>query len=314
MPIMKDWKLYLLFFISLSTVKGQASLFDTLSFENSLHQSRISFDSTQSSGIWQIGAPQKVLFDSAHSEGFAMITDTTLLYSAGTSDTFSLAFDIYGAITTIEFKHRYNLDSLHAYGNIEISADSGNSWHLLHDTIDSFGFLYQITNFHGPYGTVLSNFYTQHKPNSGYNGFTGHSKGWETSIIEFPCFAIKRPWEVYLRFNFFADSAALPGEGWMIDDIIISSFGGCSSLKEKHKFPIIDIFPNPNYEQNIMLSKPWDKSINFDLYNINGQLHSIGIIAAFGKTIPLLNIKSGLYSLHFYDDQTPIGFAKFQKK
>jgi hypothetical protein len=163
-----------------------------------------------------------VIFDSAYSGKFALITDTILNYSANSSDTFSLGFEIYGAITTIEFKHRDDLDSLHACGNIEISADSGISWPLLNDTIDSFGFLYQITNFHGPYGTVLSNFYTQHKPNSGYNGFTGHSKGWETSIIEFPCFAIKRPWEVYLRFNFFADSVALPGEGWMIDDIIIN--------------------------------------------------------------------------------------------
>ena len=87
-----------------------------------------------------------MIFYSAYSGKFALNTDTILNYSANSSDTFSLGFEIYGAFTTIEFKHRYDLDSLHAYGNIEISADSGISWHLLHDTIVAINLLHQISN------------------------------------------------------------------------------------------------------------------------------------------------------------------------
>ena len=294
-------------------VKAQSPLFDTLSFESTLHQNRIYFDSTQSSRIWQIGNPQKVIFDSAYSGNFALITDTFFNYSANSSDTLSLGFEIYGAITTIEFKHRYDLDSLHAYGNIEISADSGISWHLLHDTIDVNNILPQISNNLGPYGIILTNFYIKHNPTNDRNGFTGQSKNWETSIIEFPCFAIKRPWEVYLRFNFFADSLAMPGEGWMIDDIIISSFGGCSRLNENDEVPTIDIYPNPNYGQNIRLSTAWDMHVSYKLYDLNGQLIKLGTLAAFEKSIFLKNIKSGFYSLHFYDNQNPLGTAKFRQ-
>jgi hypothetical protein len=190
---MKDWKLCLLFFIYVNEEKAQSPQFDTLWFESTPRQKRIYFDSTQRSEIWQIGEAQKLIFDSAYSRKFALITDTILNYSANSCDTFSLGFEKYGAITTIEFKHRYDLDSLHVCGNIDISADSGISWHLLHDTINAINLLHQISNSFVPDATNLTNFYIKHNPTHDRNGFTGQSKNWETSSIEFPCLAIKRP-------------------------------------------------------------------------------------------------------------------------
>jgi hypothetical protein len=127
-----------------------------------------------------------VIFDSAYSGKFALITDTIFNYSANSSDTFSLGFEIYGAITTIEFKHRYDLDSLHACGNIEISADSGISWPLLNDTINAINLLHQISSNFVSYGTNLTNFYIKHNPINDRNGFTGQSKTGKQVVLNFP--------------------------------------------------------------------------------------------------------------------------------
>ena len=312
---MKVWNFCLLFLLSQSVVIGQAAIWDTLNFENNLHSSRLYFDSTQSSGIWQIGKPQKTLFNSAYSGDFALITDTLLNYSASSSDTFYLGFSIYGNGTSLEFKHRYDLDSLHAFGNIELSIDSGQTWKLLHDSINPF-YLWSQQNYNiGSYGTEVYNLYTKHDLIGNNNGFTGKSAGWINTMIMFPCYAIKRPWEVYLRFNFSADSVALAREGWMIDDIIINSFGGeCSDLRENAIVPIIDIYPNPSQNEIVQLSKAWDQKVKFNIYNLTGQLAQDGIIEAHQYSIPLKKLQSGFYNLHFYDGEQLLGVAKFQKQ
>ena len=312
---MKILNLCLLFFLSTNLLKAQPALWDTLNFENTLHSSRLYLDSTQSSGIWQIGKPQKTLFDSAYSGDFALLTDTFLNYSSSSSDTFYLGFSIYGNGTSIEFKHRYDLDSLHAFGNIELSADSGQTWQLLHDSINRFYLWSQQNNNIGSYGTEVYNLYTKHDLTGSKNGFTGNSAGWITSYINFPCYAIKRPWEVYLRFNFSADSMALAGEGWMIDDIIINSFGGeCSGLSENASVPVIELYPNPNRGEELRLSKAWGQNVKFKVYSLTGQLAQEGGIEAFQHSIPLKELQSGFYSLHFYEGEQLLAVAKFQKQ
>lgn len=312
---MKISNLILLFFFTANCIKAQTAVWDTLSFENNLHLSRLYFDSTQSSGIWQIGKPQKTLFNSAYNSDFALLTDTLLNYIPSSSDTFYLGFSIYGNGTSIEFKHRYDLDSLHAFGNIELSADSGQTWRLLHDSINPFYLWSQQNNNIGSYGTEVNNLYTKHDLLGNKNGFTGKSAGWINTMIMFPCYAIKKPWELYLRFNFSADSLALAGEGWMIDDIIINSFGGeCSDLKENATIPIINVYPNPNRGEELRLSKAWEENVKFKLYNLRGQLAQEGSIAAFQHSIPLKKMQSGFYSLQFFKEEQLIGITKFKKQ
>ncbi len=308
---MKSYLLCLVLASFSQILLAQRSVFDTLSFENTSHQNRLYFDSTQSNRIWQIGNPKKVLFNSASSGDFAIITDTTLNYSPNTNDLFGFGFEIFGSITTIEFKHRYDLDSLHAFGNIEISVDSGNTWHLLHDTINSFYFLNQVSNNLGSYGTDLFNFYARRDTSTlSNNGFTGTSNGWVTSQIQFPCYAIKRPWEIYLRFNFIADSMAVPAEGWMIDDIIISSFGECSSLINDPLKKKIEVFPNPSFAEELRISEAWDQMVNYRIYSATGQLVQTGQLSAFEQKIALKFSEAGLYRIFFNVDEQLMGSAQ----
>jgi hypothetical protein len=102
----------------------------------------------------------------------------------------------------------------------------------------------------------------------------------------------------------------MPGEGWVIDDINISGYG---ELNENDETPTIDIYTNPNYGENVRLGTAWDMDVSDKLYGVNGQLSKLGTLAAFEKTIFLQNIQSGFYSLHFYDNQNPLGTAKFRQ-
>ena len=311
---MKAWKICVLLFYSSQAIWAQRSTFDTINFENTVHLNRLYFDSTQSSGIWQIGRPQKPLFDSAYSGDFAIITDTTLNYIGGSADTFGFGFEIFGVETSIEFKHRFDLDSLKAFGNLEISVDSGNTWHLLHDTIDSFNFMSQIGNNLGVYGTSVYNFYPKLDTSlQARNGFTGNSNGWISSLIQFPCYAIKKPWEIYLRFNFSADSSAIAGEGWMIDDIMISSYGDCSGFEENALVNKVEIFPNPSFGDEIKISIPWEETIDYRIYSSTGQLVQRGNLPPFEQSIPLKFSRTGLYSLFFSSQQQVVGSALLLK-
>jgi hypothetical protein len=102
----------------------------------------------------------------------------------------------------------------------------------------------------------------------------------------------------------------MPGEGWVIDDINISGYG---ELNKNDKIPTIDISPNPNYGENVRLGTAWDMDVSDKLYGMNGQLIKLRTLAAFMKTIFLKHIQSRFYSLHFYDNQNPLGTAQFRQ-
>jgi hypothetical protein len=84
-------------------------------------------------------------------------------------------------------------------------------------------------------------------------------------------------------------------------------------LNKNDKILTIDIYPNPNYVENVRLGTAWDMDVSCKLCGMNGQLIKLGTLAAFEKTIFLKNIQSGFYSLHFYDNQNPLGTAKFRQ-
>ncbi len=92
--------------------------------------------------------------------------------------------------------------------------------------------------------------------------------------------------------------------------LLLAPLVAVGGLNENDETPTIDIYPNPNYGQKFRLSNAWDMDVSYKLYGMNGQLIKRGTLAAFEKTIFLQNVKSRLYSLHFYDNQNPLGTAK----
>ena len=211
---------------------------DTVNFE--IPPAHVHIDSA-GNNIWQIGKPGKNVFDSAYSAPRAIVTDTLLSYPINNTSSFTLDFELYGGQPFIEFKHRFDSDTLSDGGFIEISSDSGQTWLLLTDTTS----LDHSNGAFLPYGLETFGFYgVQDSIANGRIGFSGSSSDWVTSTILFPCYAIKKPFELMLRFTFISDSVSNPNDGWMIDNIVIQNQGGCSSIDE-NQLSQIEVYPNP---------------------------------------------------------------------
>jgi len=91
--------------------------------------------------IWQIGRPQKTVFNEAQSLPNVMITDTLNSYPVNNSSIFIIKDIVsYGMMEGIENLTGYfnvQSDSLNDYGKIEFSPDKGITWYdLIADTVN----------------------------------------------------------------------------------------------------------------------------------------------------------------------------------
>jgi hypothetical protein len=90
--------------------------------------------------VWQIGRPQKPVFDSAWSYPNAIVTDTAHAYPTNDTSSFiigqsTLAGWLSNGTAKLFGWYKVNSDSLTDYGTIELSVDSGTTWiNILTDT------------------------------------------------------------------------------------------------------------------------------------------------------------------------------------
>lgn len=274
---------------------------DTVNFE--IPSVKIDIDSSNVNNIWQIGKPSKTVFDSAFSIPKAIVTDTANPYPVNNISRFTYGFEIAGLGPNIEFKHRYNTDSLHDGGFIEISKDSGSTWKLLNDTTDLF-------SYYGAYGITTSGLYSSTDSLSGgHIGFSGNSGGWITSRIIFPCYALKNPFMFMLRFTFISDSIDNSKDGWMIDNIAIyNNSDDCSGLNENilSKFKC---YPNPFSSKVHIELRPGIslKKGSFKIYDIQGrQVKEVKNIRGNNFEISRGRLLPGPYILMILEDGVPV--------
>lgn len=281
---------------------------DTVNFET---QSPWVQTDTTTGNIWQVGKPNKLIFDSAYSAPNAIVTDTLLSYPVNNTSRFTLGFQLYGGQPYIEFKHRFDTDSLKDGGFVEISNDSGNTWTLLSDTTFLGGTSPYF--FHWTYGLETYNFYgVDDSLKNAAMGFSGKSNQWITSTIRFPCYAIKKPYELMLRFTFVSDSVNNPRDGWIIDDIFIYNQGVCSDLAE-NQLKIIDAYPNPfSHKTRIDLGpENYLHNGSYSLYDVGGnEILSKSSLVGHSFDIEKGNLPKGIYSLLVLENGAPISITR----
>ena len=100
----------------------------------------------------------------------------------------------------LSFSHRFNTEAFWDGGKVFISSDDGESW------VDA-----------GPY--FKTNGYNAYIDNTSASpAFSGNSQGYQKSIIDLSSFSGSN---IKVRFQMYCD-AFVGGEGWYIDDIIIT--------------------------------------------------------------------------------------------
>lgn len=165
---------------------------------------------TTGGNVWQVGPPQKTIFDSAASVPNVLVTDTINSYPANDTSSFVFEFLPWSnfGIFALQWKQKIDLDSAGDAGAIEYSFDDGLTW----TSVFNNPFVYNFYGFvPGDTGTTAG----------GVQGFTGTDSTWRDIWL---CFQMS--WlqqanfdTVMFRYTIYSDSLDNQREGWMIDNM-----------------------------------------------------------------------------------------------
>lgn len=199
---------------------------DTLYYESII----IEIDSNSN---WQIGPPQKDLFQQAFSPNNVIVTDTIDPYINNDSSSFTATIlNLWGSsgILALQWVQMLDLEQSNDWGFVEFSIDNGNTWE------NSFDNPY-VYNY---YGFDTSNVETH--PIYG-KGFTGRDTTWKNVWL---CYDLSwLPNDIMLKFTMISDSSnSHDYDGWMIDNML-GNFTWVHTVKELSPNEYMRISPNP---------------------------------------------------------------------
>jgi hypothetical protein len=268
------------------------------------------------SNIWQIGHPQKVYFNSAYEGNKAIVTDTLNPYPLSNYSYFDLVIGNfnynaywfpYSAL--IDFRHKFDSDTLRDGGYITVSWDKGQTWENV---------IYNTIPMQNGIITINQNLYTEQDTLfNGEKGFSGRSNGWVHSSFGWEGILVKKKMEfppdtAIVRFNFISDNNHNPREGWMIDQIRLFSVelnGGLSN--DETGGPTITVLGNPIRESLVIsLDKPY-ASVFCEICAVDGR--KVKTINFSNKREYRLNregIANGIYLLKITIDKNYIETKK----
>jgi|ERR1051325_3134646 hypothetical protein len=197
---------------------------------------RIDID-TASQNVWQIGTPQKTIFDSAATQPYAIVTDTINFYPKNDTSRFIakvlMNFPNWG-IFALQWKQKLDFDQGFDGGIIEYTTDNGNTW---------------VNVFNNPF---VYNFYGFQPSNKdtlvgGEFAFSGTDSTWRDIWLCFDLSWIQQfNWGDTLQFRFtmLSDSANSHKEGWIIDNML-AHITIIHTVKETKQENYLNVFPNP---------------------------------------------------------------------
>jgi hypothetical protein len=320
---MKTLKFVIVFLSSVLSLSTQAQVekwvgdtlgpWATITFEEASEYISIQ---ASAQNLWQIGKPQKTMFNEAYTIPNAMVTDTLNFYPVNNQS----AFDLYiGAFNTswnyyddlfIDLRHKFDTDTLLDGGFITASWDHGQSWmNIIDDTISQqFYFASPAQNW-GMWGN--NNLYTSENTLfNGEHGFSGKSNGWVHSCMAWYNLPVKHgdffpPDTMIIRFNFVSDNIQNNKEGWMIDQIRIYSIDLGSDIRENLSTASrIQVVPNPlKTSATISLGLLYDQ-VAYQLVDPSGRILQQGNPGKCSEfQIHRGNLSPGIYLLTISDGE-----------
>lgn len=188
---------------------------------------------TAAGNVWQVGKPQKMIFDSASTLPNALVTDTINFYPANNISRFQVKFATVqwspAGILALQWKQKIDLDAGQDGAIIEFSADD-TTWQ------NAFNNPY-VYNFYG-YNTANADTLA-----SGEYAFSGTDSTWRDIWL---CFDLSWMWtisdSITVRFTLKSDSVNNNREGWMIDNMIAHVTGIHTVKKSEHE-EYLKVFP-----------------------------------------------------------------------
>jgi hypothetical protein len=158
---------------------------------------------------WQIGPPQKVIFDSAATLPHAIVTDTLNSYPSNDSSAFEFGINPWTnwGIFALQWKQKIDFDKAMDGGMVEFSIDSGATWQ---------------NAFNNPYVYKYYGFDTLNHDTllSGANVFSGTDTAWRDIWLCFDISFLSQSDSIAFRFKILTDGVDSSKEGWLIDNMM----------------------------------------------------------------------------------------------
>jgi len=301
-------------------------VFDTITFEKPCNYLNID---TSSNNIWQIGKPEKLVFNSAYSPVNAIVTDTIGNYPVSNHSFFDVKIgtfnlESYNNNLFVGIKHKFDTDRLKDGGYITASYDGGSTWfNIVNDTTsaNSYDHCWPAKPGFGSAGNDFNNLYTESDTLfNGEYGFSGLSDGWVNTWFSWHCYLVQQKENsirtieedtMILRFNFISDSIDSGKDGWMIDDILLFA-GNIGSATKDQLIQNLMIFPNPTINNVTLVFNEYQNDINFTVYNTNGD----AILKKHHQSGKAIEIESdifmpGFYFVKIYSENKTVNIGKF---
>jgi len=181
-------------------------------YDSSTYALFTTIDTSYATNIWQVGPPQKAIFNSSWTPPNVLITDTINTYPINNRSQFQFTVppDQFGwSILAIQWSQKLDMESDKDGGIIEYSIDSGATWANVFNDPYTYNF----------YGFDPAN---QDTLTTGEYAFSGVDSTWKTVWL---CFDNNFIWtltgELQVRFTFHSDSVDTQQEGWMIDQFYV---------------------------------------------------------------------------------------------
>lgn len=240
-----------------------------------------------SHNLWQIGKPQKTVFDSALSVPNAIVTDTLNPYPPNDTSIFYLQQrGSYGGIASISFYYQLDIDSL-SVARVDISGDMGLNWidPIKEDT--TYMFSWWISKPRLDTSTA------------GWQRFCLNMDSWSHAYPGGPwSFPHYRTSDTLLyRFTFISGDSSVTRDGWMMDNFV------CENTLTVGIDNILSISSNisPNPCTGSIRLYPDFKMAPGDhiaVYNMQGQ-EVYNTQPLEGQTINL-PLPQGVYTVRYY--------------
>jgi len=242
------------------------------------------------SSEWQLGTPDKIVINSAHSPVNAWVTSLHESYvPRDSSGLFSPVFEVSNdSCYELSFWHIYDTELYQDGGIVEYSIDNGGTWHR-------FGFWPENGWFNSQYITGL----VGGPPTPGWSGV---SPGWVYAAHNLK---FTSPAHVIFRFRFGSDLTNQK-EGWAIDDFCFKKVAPCIIGVEEISSGALTLeqsFPNPASDlSTISYSIPQHGKVRLYVSDVLGRVIRVLVDESQSEGIHQseLNVKNMAEGVYYY--------------
>lgn len=194
------------------------------------------FPKLDTTGIWQIGTPSKLRFNTAFTQPRAILTDSALSYPINDTSTFMVPIGLNwfnNGILAVEWVQSLDLEEDKDFGFVEFRTSDTAAWSNIFDN----NYVYNVFGFD-------SANVKQHQGRWGFTGLSDRDNVWV-------CLDLSWLWQVspsdtvYFRYQIISDSIDSQQDGWMLDNFS-AHLTAFHTINENKTDAFLQLSPNPS--------------------------------------------------------------------